>query len=65
VQDPGWLTNEAARIRGAADPRIQLYFTYCHNRCDIPLVDTLLASGGRITRADSTSALHAYELHFR
>jgi hypothetical protein len=46
--DPGWATNEASRIRGAAAPSAWLVFL--HGRFLAPaLIDTLVAGGGRLT----------------
>ena len=62
--DPGWATNEADRIRDAAAPGIWLFFTYCHNRCDWTLADTLAASGGRFVYERITRDARLYE-YFR
>ena len=66
--DPGWATNEADRIRAAAAPGIWLFFTYCHNRCDRTLADTLAdtlaASGGHFVYERITRDARLYE-YFR
>ena len=62
--DPGWATNEAVRIRAAAEPGLWLFFTYCHNRCDRTLADTLTASGGRFVYERITRGARLYE-YFR
>jgi Dolichyl-phosphate-mannose-protein mannosyltransferase len=59
--DRGWATNEADRIRAAADPGIWLFFTYCHNLCDRTLSDTLGASGGRFVYERITRDVRLYE----
>ena len=60
MPDPGWATNEAERIRSAADPEIWLFFTHCHGDCDKLLVDTLLSVGGTILYERSNPAAHIY-----
>lgn len=59
--DPGWATNEAIRIRAAANPDIWLFFTYCHNMCDSTLIDTLTAGGGRIAYEHNVRGARIYE----
>ncbi len=59
--DPGWATNEAARIHSAATPEIWVFFTHCHNDCDAVLIDTLLATGGRIEYQHISPAARVYE----
>jgi hypothetical protein len=59
--DPGWATNEARRIRAAANPDAWLFFTHCHNTCDSTLVDTLLGSGTRIAYERTTPSARIYE----
>jgi hypothetical protein len=46
--DPGWATNEAARIRAAATPGIWLVFIHGRSAA-AALADTLVAGGGRVT----------------
>jgi hypothetical protein len=49
VPDPGWATNEAARIQAVASPRAWVYVTYCHDHCEQRLRDTLVAGGGQVS----------------
>jgi Dolichyl-phosphate-mannose-protein mannosyltransferase len=65
--DPGWSTNEAARIQAAAAPRAWLFFTYWNPRVDAWLVDILVASGGRIVArvVDPSIRVYQYEADLR
>jgi 4-amino-4-deoxy-L-arabinose transferase-like glycosyltransferase len=61
VPDPGWATNEAARIRAVASPVAWVYFNFCRDHCERRLLDTLVAgAGGQIADSVVTTPVQAF-----